>query len=246
MAPDRNTTMRSGELWPTSDDNGRRVACTAANPLVPGYALTAEEALRVHFPPEVQVRLAPALDPRNIKEGEDVYFECHIKANPPESRVQWMHQGRPLSTVRERGVLAQGRNLVLQGVSRHAAGSYQCTATNAIATVTSAPATLDIMFAPECRQPRNVTVSVTAKDEVTLDCAVESNPEEVSCTWQVNSRRGVKELPASTFTSQARSSRLVYRPQEHSHAHEPRGVVFCLATNKIGMQKVPVSSSRLQ
>ena len=42
--------------------------------------------------PEVQARLAPALDPANIKEGEDVYFECHIRANPPESRVEWLHQ----------------------------------------------------------------------------------------------------------------------------------------------------------
>ena len=42
--------------------------------------------------PEVQARLAPALDPANIKEGEDVYFECHIRANPRESRVEWLHQ----------------------------------------------------------------------------------------------------------------------------------------------------------
>ncbi|XP_050719762.1 nephrin-like [Eriocheir sinensis] len=237
--PDQNMTIRRGELWPTSEDNERMLVCTATNPLVPAYTLTAREALHVHFPPEVQVLLAPALDPRNIKEGEDVYFECHIRANPPENRVQWKHQGRPLYTVRERGVLAQGRNLVLQGVSRHAAGSYQCTATNAIATVTSAPAALDVMFAPECRQPSNVTVSVTAMDEVTLDCAVESNPEEVGFTWQVNSSRGVKELPATTFTSQGSTSRLVYRPQEHGQAHEQHGVVFCLASNKIGKQKEP-------
>lgn len=95
------------------------------------------------------------------------------------------------------------------------------------------------MFAPECKEPRNVTVSVTATEEVTLDCAVESNPEEVSFTWKVNSSRGVKELPASTFTSHGTTSRLVYKPQEHAHTHEQYGVVFCLGTNKIGKQKVP-------
>ncbi|XP_063889697.1 uncharacterized protein LOC135116262 [Scylla paramamosain] len=93
--------------------------------------------------------------------------------------------------------------------------------------------------APECKEPRNVTVSVTATEEVTLDCAVESNPEEVSFTWKVNSSRGVKELPASTFTSHGTTSRLVYKPQEHAHTHEQYGVVFCLGTNKIGKQKVP-------
>lgn len=54
-------------------------------------------------------------------------------------------QGRPLYTVKERGVLAQGRNLVLQQVSRHSAGSYQCSATNAITTITSDAASLDVM-----------------------------------------------------------------------------------------------------
>ena len=42
-------------------------------------------------------------------------------------------------------MLAQARNLVLQRVSRHAHGKYQCTATNTISTVTSAPTTLDVM-----------------------------------------------------------------------------------------------------
>ena len=42
----------------------------------------------------VEVRLAPALDPSNIREGEDVYFECHIRANPEETRVLWLHEVR--------------------------------------------------------------------------------------------------------------------------------------------------------
>ena len=44
--------------------------------------------------PVVEVVLAPALDPTNIREGEDVYFECHIKANPSETRVVWLHEVR--------------------------------------------------------------------------------------------------------------------------------------------------------
>lgn len=60
--------------------------------------------------------------------------------------VVWVSlQGRPLYTVKERGVLAQGRNLVLQRVNRQAAGSYQCIATNAISSVTSPSAFLDVM-----------------------------------------------------------------------------------------------------
>ena len=28
---------------------------------------------------------------RDLEEGDDVYFECHIKAHPPVHRVLWRH-----------------------------------------------------------------------------------------------------------------------------------------------------------
>ncbi|MPC85671.1 hypothetical protein E2C01_080454 [Portunus trituberculatus] len=31
------------------------------------------------------------LNPDNIKEGDDVYFECHINANPVVRHVSWLH-----------------------------------------------------------------------------------------------------------------------------------------------------------
>ncbi|XP_042215655.1 uncharacterized protein LOC121861797 [Homarus americanus] len=142
---DLNTTFRRARLLPTPEDNGRTVTCTATNSKVDEYFLSTSTTLRVHFAPEVEARLAPALDPNNIEEGDDVYFECQIRANPPESRVLWLHQGRQLHTDKEKRVLAQGRNLVLQRVNRHARGSYQCSVTNPIDTVTSAPTPLDVM-----------------------------------------------------------------------------------------------------
>ena len=33
--------------------------------------------------------MGTSLDPENIKEGDDVYFECHINANPDVQRVLW-------------------------------------------------------------------------------------------------------------------------------------------------------------
>lgn len=35
--------------------------------------------------------LGSTLNPDDIKEGDDVYFECHIKANPKEHRITWSH-----------------------------------------------------------------------------------------------------------------------------------------------------------
>nr|XP_027220360.1 nephrin-like [Penaeus vannamei] len=194
--------------------------------------------------PEVSVRLAPALDPDNIWEKADVYFECVIQANPKETRVIWLHEGRELrgdsdDAMMADHVLVQGQNLVLQRVTRHAQGRYQCRVTNTIDTVTSSATTLNVMFAPECKKPRNETVSVTPNEEVKLNCLVEANPPDVTFVWKINSSRGVKELDSSSYSSRSRSSTLVYRPSTHAHGTDHYGVVFCLGSNKAGKQRLP-------
>ena len=47
----------------------------------------------LEFPdiPQVTVSLGKSLDPLRIKEGDDVYFECSVKAKPPITKVQWKH-----------------------------------------------------------------------------------------------------------------------------------------------------------
>lgn len=35
--------------------------------------------------------LGSTLNANDIKEGDDVYFECNIKANPRENRISWYH-----------------------------------------------------------------------------------------------------------------------------------------------------------
>ena len=41
--------------------------------------------------PRAKAQFGANLDSDNIKEGDDVYFECHIDANPKASRVSWRH-----------------------------------------------------------------------------------------------------------------------------------------------------------
>lgn len=47
--------------------------------------------IHVADPPKVTLSLGSTLNPDEIKEGDDVYFECHIKANPKENRISWSH-----------------------------------------------------------------------------------------------------------------------------------------------------------
>ena len=39
--------------------------------------------------PQVSLVLGRALKASNLKEGDDVYFDCLVKANPPPRRVVW-------------------------------------------------------------------------------------------------------------------------------------------------------------
>jgi hypothetical protein len=49
----------------------------------------------VFFPftdvPSAMLAFGPSLNPKNIKEGDDVYFECHVKSNPPTYNITWRH-----------------------------------------------------------------------------------------------------------------------------------------------------------
>ena len=39
--------------------------------------------------PRVSLKLGPTLKADNIKEGDDVYFECSIKAKPKAYKIEW-------------------------------------------------------------------------------------------------------------------------------------------------------------
>lgn len=41
--------------------------------------------------PVVVLRLGSKLNPEDIEEGDDVYFECVVQANPPAYKVIWEH-----------------------------------------------------------------------------------------------------------------------------------------------------------
>lgn len=45
-------------------------------------------------PPIVTLRLGSTLSPDDIKDGDDVYFECHVQANPQWRKLYWLHDVR--------------------------------------------------------------------------------------------------------------------------------------------------------
>ena len=46
-------------------------------------------------PPEVGIALGSNINGDDVKEGDDLYIECHIRANPSFHKLQWTHNVSP-------------------------------------------------------------------------------------------------------------------------------------------------------
>jgi hypothetical protein len=42
-------------------------------------------------PPAVRLEVGKALNLNDLEEGDDVYFECSVTANPAPYKVTWLH-----------------------------------------------------------------------------------------------------------------------------------------------------------
>lgn len=80
--------------------------------------------------PQVSLNFGANIQKDNIREGSDVYLECHIKANPWIKEVLWLFDSKPLLTSQSSGIIVTNQSLVLQKVRRQHSGRYQCMAFN--------------------------------------------------------------------------------------------------------------------
>ncbi|KAK3925702.1 Nephrin [Frankliniella fusca] len=96
-APHVETRENDTAAWsrltfrPKAADDGATIRCHADNPHLDGSGIEDSFTLNVVHPPVVELRLGDTLNPGNIKEGDDVYFECSIRSNPPKHRIAWFH-----------------------------------------------------------------------------------------------------------------------------------------------------------
>ena len=53
--------------------------------------------------PNVELSLGRMVNPEDLEEGDDIYFSCSIKANPPAYKITWWHNVRQNYTVPQNG-----------------------------------------------------------------------------------------------------------------------------------------------
>ncbi|XP_045453069.1 hemicentin-1-like, partial [Melitaea cinxia] len=233
---ENNETLSVLSLVPGVDDDGKYLTCRAENKHIPDSAIEDKWRLNVHYVPIVDLKMGSNLNPDEIKEGDDVYFECTVKANPRTHRLVWFHDNTEIFHNEALGVILSAQSLVLQSVTRAAAGDYTCMAANSEGKGISNPVSLLVRYAPVCAERRDNELFGALKHEtVSLHCSVDANPALVSFHWTFNNSGEQTEIPPRLYTSHGHTSTLNYTPTTDMEY----GTLACYGENSVGQQKVP-------
>ncbi|XP_046435198.1 titin [Neodiprion lecontei] len=240
-----NVTKSILSYVPTIEDDGKYLTCRAENPEVPNSALEDRWHLVIHYLPIVTIRIGSSINARDIKEGDDVYFECNIKANPKAYKLSWFKNGKELHQNVSIGIIFSDRSLVLQSLTRHSTGDYTCLAANTEGKSSSEPVTLEVMYAPICKEGSVMQVVGALKHEtISLFCGIQSRPPPTNFHWTFNNSGELVDVPSTRYsqvetvrllTSQWHGSRLNYTPSSEMDY----GTIACWARNQVGRQKNP-------
>uniref|UniRef100_A0AAR5QDA0 Nephrin n=1 Tax=Dendroctonus ponderosae TaxID=77166 RepID=A0AAR5QDA0_DENPD len=235
FSEDGNVTRSVLQFLPEASDHGLTLACRSSNQRIPFSEIQRTWMLKVLYPPKVNMTLGHGLDGGNIHEGADVYFECHLIANPWVHRVWWLRDGERLLSNSTAGVIVSNQTLVLQGVSRSSSGQYACEATNEEGTSISPAFHLRVKFEPVCKDGAARKIVGAAKDEpVHVECKVDSEPAPIEYRWSFNSTPGISRDLSKHSTEEGGISILTYIPHEAADY----GTLQCYSRNDIGWQRI--------
>ncbi|XP_071533705.1 uncharacterized protein [Panulirus ornatus] len=228
-----NLTVSVLHFTPKPQDDGAMLICQATNEKLPDQAVQDSRLLSVSYLPLVNVHLGRSLDPLRIKEGDDVYFECSVKAKPAIFKVAWKHND--IELLAGDGVFVSNMSLVVQRVTRAHGGNYTCEATNIKGTSSSPPLHLDVKYAPVCAQQQKVQHSVAKLENAEISCRVHANPPTVTFRWTFNNTAEAIDVPDGRFVVVGTESRVNYTPMNELDY----GTLLCWANNTIGIQDHP-------
>ncbi|XP_035208602.1 synaptogenesis protein syg-1-like isoform X2 [Stegodyphus dumicola] len=223
------TTISKLMYVPTADDHNRVLSCRATNPVMDGNILEDHRVLNIHYVPSLSVTVgAPHA---YIMEGDIVYFDCNIDANPPATEVGWRFGDDPIYTDVNTGIKVQNRSLLLHQINRKQSGNYSCIAANSEGEGISDSVVINVQYVPYCTANQRVSYGVALRDSVDIVCEVEAFPEYVKFQWYLNNT--LRQIPLKNFIVNGTVSILQYVPKRESDY----GHLMCLAENGAGLQK---------
>ncbi|CAL4065335.1 unnamed protein product [Meganyctiphanes norvegica] len=221
--------------------HGQRLTCTATNVLFQGHPLKDSILLNVTYTPVCTLELGTGVS-SVVKEGEDVYFDCNVDANPPYYKISWYHKGSLLVHAPHHGVVISGNSLALRGVTRVLAGSYVCSASNVEGDSKSKPLNLTVNYAPVCRysntdadSPAKVYATAIGQP-INVSCAVHASPSDLKYSWVFNNSVTSERLPGDQiFLTEGGRSMVRFL----ARSHQDYGTLQCWAHNSVGRMTKP-------
>ncbi|XP_043272103.1 synaptogenesis protein syg-2-like isoform X2 [Venturia canescens] len=235
ISEDGNMTTSMLTFNPTLKDNNKVITCRAENDKVHGGFEEDNWKLNVYFMPILTLELGSNMNPHDIEEGDDVYFECKVHANPQAYKVLWKHNGKIIQHNVNNGVIVQPNGLALRGVNRSQAGNYTCVASNVEGDGFSNSVELKIMYKPICLPDQQRIYGVARLEEARIVCKVEAYPMPNNFRWAFNNTEELVDVPVDRYKNSTRHTQSVlkYRPVTEMDY----GMVLCWASNTPGTQK---------
>ncbi|XP_040572631.2 cell adhesion molecule Dscam1 isoform X2 [Lepeophtheirus salmonis] len=235
VSDDGNVTLSTLKFKPSMQDHGRILSCRAENTLLSDSSITDERELIVYYSPEVELSLGSSLNPNEIKEGDDVYFECKVKAFPRATKIDWQKDGVTLLADAKKGIIINQHSLVIQRVDRKSRGEYVCMATNDEGIGGSNPVELDVHYIPVCSR-QGQGIGIGRNEEARVVCHVDGNPDPHSFHWQFNSTSSdAEDLPKESIIIDGSLSVATYVPR----GEMDYGTLMCWGKNALGRQVNP-------
>ncbi|XP_050087779.1 neural cell adhesion molecule 1-like [Anopheles aquasalis] len=230
-----NTTRSELSFVPTTEDDGKLITCRAENPNVTGLFLETSWKIEVVYPPIVSLRLGSTLSADDIKEGDDVYFECHVQANPPWRKLHWLHDGLMITHNATARVIRSNQSLVLQKVTRNTSGNYSCSAINAEGETVSNQLALRVKYAPVCATDRITIVGAFRSEALQIACEVQADPPPRLFNWRFNNSGETLKIAKERHVKNGSVSILHYTPV----SDQDYGTLSCWGQNEVGTQEHP-------
>ncbi|XP_020288748.1 synaptogenesis protein syg-1-like isoform X2 [Pseudomyrmex gracilis] len=237
VSQDGNSTSSNLTFQPTLQHHNKVITCRAENIKIKHGMEEDAWKLNVFFVPILHLQLGSNMNPDDIEEDDDVYFECNINANPDAYKVVWKHNGNVIQNNAKNGVLVQPSNLVLRKVNRSQAGNYTCIASNVEGDGYSNVVELKIIYKPICVPDQKRIYGVARHEDARVICKVEAYPAPESFRWAFNNTEEDRlvDVPQARYKNETKHTQsvLTYKPVSEMDY----GTVYCWASNTAGQQK---------
>ena len=182
------------EIIFTREDHTKTVVCRAENKYIPGSSIEASVSLDIKFPPKVRLQWGANINGERIGEGQDIYLECLSEANPPVSRIVWLHDNYRVEPSKSDSVVITGHSLVIQSVTPRHSGNYSCVTTNSQGDAVSESLAVRVRFRPVCLQPDQQTVFLPLNLQAEVLCQVQSDPPPTFWWWTFNNTHQLDQV----------------------------------------------------